>query len=92
MSWRRGPTINRTKWRKVRLLVLDRDGWVCRRCGKLAQEVDHILSLNLGGEIYDPLNCQALCKKCHLNKTRRENQIKPTPAEVQEWRRFVNAM
>lgn len=93
MSWRRGPTPNRARWNKIRLQVLDRDGWVCRKCGKSGRlQVDHIVPLEDGGAIYDLLNCQSLCVPCHLEKTRGENQVKPTPLEVKEWRRFVDSM
>ena len=92
MSWRRGEKPSRARWSKVRLRVLDRDNWQCVRCGKQAREVDHILPLEQGGPIYDMLNCQALCKKCHIEKTRGENQVKPVSPEVLEWRRFVNSM
>ena len=53
MSWRRGPKVNRRQWRNVRLLVLDRDGWKCTKCGKAGRmEVDHRIPLEDGGELY----------------------------------------
>jgi len=63
-------------WRKLRLLVLDRDSRLCQSC--LAQglvtagnEVDHIKPKSLGGD--DCLtNLQTLCYSCHKTKTLKE--------------------
>ena len=91
MSWRRGPRPNLARWNKIRLQVLDGDSWRCRRCGKQAAQVDHIVPLNRGGDLYDFGNLQSLCVKDHLDKTRGENQIKPTPLEVLEWQAYLVA-
>lgn len=47
----------------------------CRRKGlvRLAEELDHIVPLHLGGAVWDPRNLQPLCKRCHSVKTRKEN-------------------
>ena len=92
MSWRRGEKPSRARWSKTRLRVLDRDGWMCVKCGKQAREVDHILPLEQGGKIYNSPNLQSLCRGCHIEKTRGENQVKTTPIEVKKWRRFVDVM
>ena len=92
MSWRRGATPNRAKWAKVRLLVLDRDGWACVQCGKAGRlEVDHRVPLEDGGALYDPGNLQSLCRGCHIDKTSGENQVKPTPLEVKAWQAYLVA-
>ena len=79
-------------WGRVRRAVLERDGWRCRKCGRAGRlEVDHVVPLKRGG---DPLaldNLQALCRACHIEKTRRENRRPPTPAEA-AWRRLVAEM
>ena len=61
-------------------------------CGKQAREVDHIHTLEDGGALYDSGNLQSLCRGCHIEKTSGENQVKPTPLEVKDWRRFVDSM
>ena len=87
MSWRKGERPSRRQWGKVRLMVLDRDGWACAKCGKAGRlEVDHRVPLEDGGAVYDLANLQSLCRSCHFAKTRGERGAKPTPPEVQEWR------
>jgi hypothetical protein len=45
-------------WRKVRLLILERDGRLCQirgpRCTLDANEVDHVVPWRVGGALYDP--------------------------------------
>ncbi|MGN2640739.1 HNH endonuclease [Nocardia takedensis] len=43
-----------------------------RRCGRLADEVDHIIPVSRGGDRYDPDNLQSLCEEHHLEKTLRD--------------------
>ena len=65
-------------WDIIRRRILERDGWRCRACGKAGRlEVDHIRSVYAKGSPTDPANLQALCRKCHLEKTRRENTVIP---------------
>lgn len=59
------------QWRRVRLAVLTREP-ICRDCGGLAHEVDHIRPLSQGGGRLDPRNLQPLCRECHARKTARE--------------------
>ena len=40
----------------------------CALCGEIASEVDHILSVNEGGDS-SPANLRALCIDCHEKKT-----------------------
>lgn len=77
------------RWRRVRLRVLDRDGWRCRTCGKAGGlEVDHIKPVHHGGDPWALANLQALCAwPCHGEKTRREN-TRDTPAR-RAWRALV---
>ena len=64
--------LNSRRWGRVRRLALDRAGWRCRVCGTYGNEVDHIKPLQRGGAPFDEGNLQALCRRCHIEKTRRE--------------------
>ena len=45
------------RWALVRLKVMERDGWRCRRCGKAGRlEVDHVVPLARGGDPFNPAN------------------------------------
>ena len=57
----------------MRRLVLDRDGYRCRTCGRAGRlEVDHVRPIHRGGDMYDLSNLQVLCVRCHIDKTRAE--------------------
>ncbi|WP_374759703.1 HNH endonuclease signature motif containing protein [Dyadobacter chenwenxiniae] len=64
-------------WRNhVRVQQLIDFPW-CQKCyerAKLtpAQEVDHIIPLEEGGEAFDPKNLKSLCKRCHVIKSAEE--------------------
>lgn len=65
-------------WRRLRLLVLKRDGWVCRcadckAVGRVrnASEVDHIIPKAEGGTDH-PDNLSAIHPDCHKRKTQAE--------------------
>ena len=74
--------MDRKRWRSVRLQVLERDGWRCRKCGRYGKiEVDHVKPIKRGGAVYAMENLQCLCRGCHIQKTKVENM-----AEFrQEW-------
>ncbi|QDQ89154.1 HNH endonuclease [Alcaligenaceae bacterium SJ-26] len=66
-------------WRKLRLLVLRRDGWICRcdECRKTgrvrnASEVDHVIPKAEGGTD-DSSNLRAINSDCHKTKTQAES-------------------
>ena len=89
MSWRKGERPSRRQWAKVRLQVLDRDGWKCAKCGKSGRlDVDHIKRLEEGGKLYDLGNLQSLCRSCHIAK---HGGRGPSP-EVEEWKRYLKAL
>lgn len=75
----RGRTIYDTReWRRVRLVVLARDGYVCRigyvgTCRVTATSVDHVTRPEDGGALFDPHNLQAACVPC--NSAKRNRQI-----------------
>ena len=64
--------------------------WRCRSCGKAGRmEVDHVVPVQRGGS--DAMeNLQALCRSCHIRKTRRENRRELSPDEVR-WRELLAA-
>jgi 5-methylcytosine-specific restriction enzyme A len=66
------PTISRNgstrRWRTIRLRVLRRDP-VCMICGRAPSvEVDHILPVSRGGELYRLENLQGTCLWCNRSK------------------------
>ena len=80
---------NKARWAAVRRVVLERDGWWCLKCGRAGRlEVDHVVPLKRGGDPGALTNLQALCRACHIEKTRRENRRELTPAES-AWRDLV---
>ena len=90
MSWRAGERPSRRQWGKVRLKVLDRDGWTCAKCGKAGRlEVDHIKPLEEDGALYDLDNLQSLCRGCHFGKTRGEQRGREADPEVAKWQRYL---
>ena len=70
-------------WRRVRLLVLARDGWQCQikgpRCTGTADTVDHIVPLADGGPMYDLGNLRAACARCNYG---RRTTTPTTPAST----------
>ena len=61
------------RWQRLRRQVFESDGHRCRCCGMAGRlEADHITPLAAGGDPWDPENVQALCRGCHIRKTRAE--------------------
>ena len=81
-------------WGSIRGRILDRDGWRCQHCGRAGRlEVDHRTPLADGGHPWEPSNLQALCRGCHIRKTRGENRARrPVPPAVEAWRRLVEEL
>ena len=82
------------RWAAVRRAVLKRDEFRCVACGLAGRlEVDHVTPMQRepGQDPFDPNGLQALCRTCHVEKTRRENRRPLTPAE-QAWRALVAEM
>lgn len=66
-------------WRRIRKLVLERDGHRCRiqgpNCTGRADQVDHIVPVDHGGAWFDLDNLRAACKACNVgagNAARKE--------------------
>lgn len=75
------PRYNTTRWRNVREQVLQGNP-LCVNCQTLglltvAQMVDHIDPVRLGGEFWDMANLQSLCNSCHASKSARERNLTP---------------
>jgi 5-methylcytosine-specific restriction protein A len=67
-----GPWHYGHRWRKLRLMILNRQP-ICGDCKRApATEVDHIIALAKGGTDAEE-NLQGLCARCHSRKTVRED-------------------
>lgn len=76
--WKGGST---PAWRRIRLQVLERDGWRCQlrldeRCLVKATEAHHISPRELVGD--DPAFLQAACKPCNGSYGAPETRNPPT--------------
>jgi 5-methylcytosine-specific restriction endonuclease McrA len=58
---------NSTQWKKLRLRILNRDGWICFWCGMEANTCDHVIPVARGGSD-DPDNLVAACKRCNFSR------------------------
>jgi 5-methylcytosine-specific restriction protein A len=69
MSWgKSNPKYTSPAWRIIRANVLARDNHRCVKCGRKANEVDHIINVKSGGS--DAMsNLQTLCTNHHKAKT-----------------------
>lgn len=56
------------QWKRVRLAVLDRDGWRCVDCGKPATMVDHEKPWRQGGDWFAPSNLVAVCRSDNVKR------------------------
>lgn len=66
-------------WQRVRLVVLERDGWRCRWCGARATTVDHVRPLCAGGARLDPANLVAACLGCNSRRGARFSSRRRRP-------------
>jgi len=70
-------------WKKLRLSVLARDGYICAYCGQDATTVDHVVAVARGGEMFDRENLVACCSRCNSAKGAKSDafflQQSPTP-------------
>jgi 5-methylcytosine-specific restriction endonuclease McrA len=58
------------KWKRLRLEILKQADHECcyQGCPRPATEVDHIVPISLGGDVYDRGNLRAICR--HHNASR----------------------
>jgi hypothetical protein len=65
-----------SSWRRVRLQVLERDGYQCQikgpNCKGKATDVDHIIPVPDGGAILDLTNLRAACHTCNAWRANRQ--------------------
>ena len=71
---RQDPRVSKD-YKKVRLIVLARDGYVCYYCGQDANTVDHIVSIKNGGDPVNLENLIACCKRCNSAKGSRSQGV-----------------
>lgn len=67
-AWRGRPTPAQRgydyQYQKNRKIALERDGYLCRRCGGPATQADHVVALAKGGT-NDVSNLVAACRRCN---------------------------
>ena len=75
------------EWRAIRRQVLQHEP-LCRDCKakgivKVANVIDHIKPVRLGGEFWETNNMQPLCTSCHNSKSAYESKgINPVAYEI----------
>lgn len=64
-----GGSPGSSEWKRLREVVLERDGYQCRECRETGSplDVDHITPLSQGGT-NELSNLQTLCRSCHEEK------------------------
>ena len=76
---------NSVRWRRLRLAILERDGWRCKRCGRAGMlEVHHRKAIAEGGDASDPANLETICRGCHIQHHR-------VIIGQREWLEFLDA-
>ena len=80
------------RWRRLRLAVMSASGWRCALCPRSAREVDHIVPLDRGGDPWALDNLQAICRGCHVRKTRAENRSSREVPGQAAWRALLREM
>ena len=63
------PRLNKRDYRRLRVLVLERDRHECQikgpTCTRYATVVDHIIARADGGDFWNPNNLRAACRACN---------------------------
>lgn len=79
ISAKKRPFQEKYKTRSIALrnYVFERDGYVCRNCGKTETLVlDHVKPLRAGGTNH-PNNLQCLCHSCNSKKVKTDREKYP---------------
>ena len=65
-------------WFFVRKDVLRRDRYTCKICKQRLRkrflDVDHIIPIQMGGQLFDKENLRTLCKDCHKSKSKLDSE------------------
>lgn len=72
---RRRPDLCSSSWRKLRKVVIARDGTTCTYCGEdcsLDPTVDHKVAVCMGGALFDENNLVVACRRCNSAKGGRD--------------------
>ena len=90
------------RYKRLRLKVLRRAGWLCEICWPLsdrrnrngirsaATELDHIRPAHGRADLFwDENNCQGACRPCHEEKTGVENSRDSKPRGSEAWDRHI---
>ena len=83
--------INKKKWARIRLTVLESAHYECHECGGFSNECHHVAPLNRGGAAYDLDNLRAYCVDCHKEITRRDNS-NPRPPGAELWDEYIKEL
>ena len=89
--WHPSRAAPRARWLSIRQRVFDRAGFRCESCGKAGRlECDHTKAMHKfpGIDPWDESNMSALCRGCHIQKTRLERSTPKTPDQL-DWKRFT---
>ena len=81
--------LDRKRWALARLRAFERDGWRCSRCGRAGRlEGHHEPPLREGGDPYHVDGIVTLCRGCHIEHHRHEDEISGRAA----WRALVSEL
>ncbi|MCB1343133.1 MAG: HNH endonuclease [Pseudooceanicola sp.] len=81
----------KARWLTMRAAILERDNHACVKCGVRGRlEVDHIHPVRTHpGLAWEPSNLQALCPRCHSEKTNLETGRTRTDPRRQAWKTLL---
>lgn len=79
------------RWQKMRLQILERDGWKCRRCGDAKSTLHVHHKVYLPGKDpweYEPCYLATLCETCHQREYEKRQQAED---DLIFWLKFLGA-
>ena len=87
-----GRIYDTQEWRRVKYAAHERDGWRCRKCGKVGALEAHHLTRGGGADPYDLAGIVSLCLRCHSSETEREREGDGRSVARRAWDAFVGLM